>query len=1205
MSDNLQNLLREALLNNSYDYNSMHNVLRMAWENSYSYLYNLQKNYVEYEDLEYISNDTDKSVKRIGRLYNDKLLRACFDIGYDFIHVCDREEFHNSEFYFNEFTFYDMVFNPTIFQKLPIIIIDGQCIWDYKLRANKKSMTVILPFKRDFVINLKRDPETDELVYIDHNIRVLVIDNIYYSELRINSLNINEYGDPYNSYNYNENFGLGYNFYNDYEAYPKVKHGLSINVSDYLLNRYNIDPKNGLFAISISKNTNNKKNLTEFLSSNIIISEYEEHVNRFIIGEELYQNLLNDDSDYTIHLFFMNKLHNYNIPLYRHDPSDPWYLDINGAGRYDYSYYYDNDYYHYYGYYGYHDSTNTTRDIVCDKNGECNVFMLQHKTKTYYEPISPYDYEKEEMCKVYQPYAMPIPVEDLIVIKFDSDNNPTLMRSTETVKLYYPNIYRIIDSDRKPGDRYQVSYFYHEAYSLEYTPVHEYFFRFLQIHYNERPIEDIIDFIYRGVDTLSSFTEEQAEELLTTFNKILEYQYFNHQYCEVDFLKRYILEPGNNDKEVVEYKDETLKKWINEFDQFLLRDYVLEQDKLYTSVYHLWTNTIDLSNRIRTDTFEESKFEIYAYYDYLDNTYFTETGNWYDSDGHYVTVLSDIELKRKLQRARFKSKRKILVSDNWRELNGEYYVFAFRNEETVRNSLLRASVFVDGFHVDDIIQVRYNFTDYFYIPVELVTWDSYIEIEVFPTYKYGTRVRFDSVDDSKTITLLEPVDHILPTAQDLFYMEPSGHFIHADYNTKELSRDAKGIKDIVMLSSKQGISISTDRIYPDSTIYSNELFDITANYKEGNFDVKTTDPNKPVKFTRLSTFEIRPLHKFVINKDLYVGISKIPNYITYRLEYGGYPYLALCENKFKFNLEYLRIFINGRLLPRQRYCFYSSFIYPRIQFLDHMEAGDVIHIEVTPYRYKEIYYQKDLKPGETLINLKNIITKPFDIRYYDVYMNGRKLGLNSVWTISPWEITLSNIKSLHNLQIFEKERDWEYFGTNYNENNYFYTIDDLFNSSFIDEEEKNQIIREIMIDNKEPECIIRPPEDEEEPIDFSDEDKIYSHVNEFYFNELIPKTFVNPDTKQFDDDIMKEEYTTVDDAYRVHTVDSYRSEYEKERRAKYVDALSLNPDVYIEGENGDIAGYVYCVGHPENVEDILLADTPDNYYKEEGIVDAD
>ena len=144
-----------------------------------------------------------------------------------------------------------------------------------------------------------------------------------------------------------------------------------------------------------------------------------------------------------------------------------------------------------------------------------------------------------------------------------------------------------------------------------------------------------------------------------------------------------------------------------------------------------------------------------------------------------------------------------------------------------------------------------------------------------------------------------------------------------------------------------------------------------------------------------------------------------------------------------------------------------------------------------------------------------------------------------------------------------------------------------------------------MIDEaKEPRCNIRPPQDLEPPIDFTD-DRKYPHVSEFYFNELIPKTFVDPDTKQFDDIIMKEEYTTIDDVYRVHPVDSYRTENEKERRKNYVDALALNPDDYIEGANEEHLTYVYCVGHPEDVEDDILSEIPDNYYKEEEIDNAD
>lgn len=1182
MSENLQNLLRESLLNNSYDYSSMHGALRMTWENSYSYLYNLQKNYVEFEDLEYISNDTDKSFKRIGRLYNDKLFRACFDVNYDFIHICDREEFHESEFYFNEFTFYDMVYNPSIFKKIPIIIVDGQCLWDYKLRINKKIISVILPFKRDFVIDLKRNPETDELIYLDHNIRILVIDNIYYYEFE----SVSAIGIDYN----NGAQSLWYNFYDTNNAITKngvtvrtkTKWKLGLDVTDILKNN-NINSTDGLFIATINKNVENKKNLKEFFSSGILISSdvsmdpmSRKYTCDFLLGDDLHEKISDQDNKYTIHVLYVNNLHGYALPISRHDINSEWYTIIDGAQASEILY-------------GEHDSSadnRMTKDIICDENGECNVFMIQNNNNN-----------------ILTPYAMPIPVENLIVIKLDQEDNATLMINTETVRLYYPNIYRIVDPDRQPGDRYHVYYFYHNATFLQYTPMYDYFYRFLQIRYNERPIEEIIDFIYRGVADLSSFTEEQANELMSTFIKIMEYQYFNHKYGEVDFLKRYKLLPQNIDKEVVECKDETLKEWIN-VNPFVLRDYVIEQDKLYSSVYHLWTNTLDLSTHLRTNTFEESKHEINAFLD-NDDTYFTEYGKRYDQTGQYIGMFSVEELNQKLSADLQKKRHKIQISDDWYELNGEYYVFSFRNDDTIKNNLLDARVFVDGLHVDDLIQEKYYFTDYFYIPVELVTDDSYIEIEIFPTYKYGERVKFESMDDTKTITLLEPADQIFPTAQDLFYMEPSGHLIGDEHHSQLVSTDAKGIKETVKISSKQSITIGTDRPYYDTTIYSNELFEITAKYKDGDFVVKTTDPEKPVKFTRLSTFEIKPLRNYVVNKDLYVGISKIPNYINYTIDREGYPYIALVqnENNFKFNIDYLRIFRNGRLLPRQKYCFFSSFFFPRIQFTDYMYPGDVIHIDITPYRYKEIYYQERLVRGQTLINLKDVITKPFDIRYYDVYMNGRKLGLNSVWTISPWEITLTNLLSLSNLQIFEKERDWEYFGTNYKEAQYYYTIDDLFGSSFITEHEKNQIIKEMIEEAKEPECNIKPPVDIEPPIDFTD-DRQYPHVSEFYFNELIPKTFVDPDTKQFDDDIMKEEYTTVDDVYRVHTVDSYRTENEKERRKNYVDALALNPDEYIEGANDEHLTYVYCVGHPDKVDNELLSQTPNNYYEEEEIDNA-
>ena len=116
MSTNLQTLLRDGLLNNSYDYTALHDTLKNTWTNSYSYLYQLQKSYIEYEERTFLSDDiVSRDVTDIGHLYINKSLEVCFDIDYDFIHVINREEFKRSRYYINRFTFKDMVNNPQIF----------------------------------------------------------------------------------------------------------------------------------------------------------------------------------------------------------------------------------------------------------------------------------------------------------------------------------------------------------------------------------------------------------------------------------------------------------------------------------------------------------------------------------------------------------------------------------------------------------------------------------------------------------------------------------------------------------------------------------------------------------------------------------------------------------------------------------------------------------------------------------------------------------------------------------------------------------------------------------------------------------------------------------------------------------------------------------------------------------------------------------
>ena len=187
MSTNLQYLLRNSLLNNTYDYKSVNETLDKTWVNSYSYLYHLQKSYIEFEHLKYNSGDTSsREIKDIGHLYLNKSHKVCFDINYDFIDVCDREAYKHSKFYNSTFEFTDMTDNSDIFYKIPIILIDNKAIWDYSIRINHNSMTIILPFDRKFIIEPTRNKSTDEIIYIDHDIQFFIVDNILYKRVKIN-----------------------------------------------------------------------------------------------------------------------------------------------------------------------------------------------------------------------------------------------------------------------------------------------------------------------------------------------------------------------------------------------------------------------------------------------------------------------------------------------------------------------------------------------------------------------------------------------------------------------------------------------------------------------------------------------------------------------------------------------------------------------------------------------------------------------------------------------------------------------------------------------------------------------------------------------------------------------------------------------------------------------------------------------------------
>ena len=779
--------------------------------------------------------------------------------------------------------------------------------------------------------------------------------------------------------------------------------------------------------------------------------------------------------------------------------------------------------------------------------------------------------EKEPLV----PYECPIAVENFMLFRLQNNSKGyQLVKNTEVLNLHYPNIYSFDGEYVEKGDKYRVYYFYKEETDLKYTVLFDFYFRFLMATFSMYDsIEEILDRIYRN-EFENTYTDEELESFMEAFNLILNYQYFNHQYNETDFLYRYLPYNGNYDKEPIEYKDETLKTWIN-VEPHVLRDYVLEQKKL-GATYHLFTNTIDLNSRLRYDT--KVEFDNQIHEQFLDGA----------------------------------------------------YVFAMQNVRPYPE-LLDIRVFVDGIFVQDMYQKRKLYMDYIYIPCKYVTSDSYIELEVFPSYTFRRSIEFSSLDDYEHVILDKPEEKIWPTISDIYFtsdVRPGVRYSSSYFSMVEHYRT--GIEEVIYRPTennlnyyrKDGLRDVTDGsgnvtsipVFSLYDFHNNKLEDKSKTYNDltnmvkdgsvykdilpsldrGSYEAKTIDDRYPVKYTRLESFDVKPTDPDVLNIPMTLNITKNSMRIIVKITGDGvYPYFKLTHTDFNFSPQYIRIFRNGRLIPRCKYQFNKLYEEPTLMLLDEYKPGEEIMLDISPYRYEEVYYQEELEPGQTLIDLRDYITKPFDIRYYEVYMNGRKLSLNNVFAVSPYQITLVNLHSIYNLEIFERERDWEYFGTNYKEHLYYYNIEDLFTSNFISEDIKNQLIKDIIDRDKDQRLNIYPNTNEEEKQDRTDIRK-FVQMYSFYFDELIPKTYTNPDRKQESRDIMENVYNFIDDAYRRIPAFESRTEEEIERRAGYIHALLLDPDITIGDGNPNNRYEVYPVGVLyDRVPEQFLAQVPE------------
>lgn len=345
----------------------------------------------------------------------------------------------------------------------------------------------------------------------------------------------------------------------------------------------------------------------------------------------------------------------------------------------------------------------------------------------------------------------------------------------------------------------------------------------------------------------------------------------------------------------------------------------------------------------------------------------------------YIIDVSKVDLKSKIR------------YNNFGEVDYEHekitfkeprYLFVLGNTSTDLYSDIR--FYIDGLIYVPDIKYKDSQYEYFYIPTTLLKSDSLIEIERFKEIEYQKIMTFNSPIEKQYLT---PRSDWTFNASDIYIVDPQiNKFV-----------DRKSFKVVI---TKNKIDI--------------ELDSSSLKQLQGDVGIKVTDP----------TLLARPLYVF-IRRHIYFEEKVIK-------ENDDIGTVFFFESRTNFDVKNVRVFKNGRFLPSSLYDVdfenkvgSKNFVTPLIR----KRIGDRFVVDCTPYKYKTVLELGGLE-SNGFVDLRGVINKPFDLKWYDIYLNGRRLNKKQVEIISPTLIFISNVESRKNLMIIEKDRDDEYFKLN-------------------------------------------------------------------------------------------------------------------------------------------------------------------------------
>lgn len=1162
-----KSVLETALTNNTFDVDMTDKILRMAQDNSFGYLYRLQRNIVGYEEYFYTTFNNE-NIPDYGDLYLDSKSRVCINFPVDLIVPTKREKYRYSKFHRQEVNLNDIRNEVNIFQKLPIITIDNHILKEYSVKIYDGYFVAILPFGRDFLFEKFMNEEKGHYEYIIHDIKLQIINNTKIYDISINKYMMQLQSETKKDYNrlqldYISN-SLGVNIDNRSDGIYFASIYSGNDVLGTQLQEITIDSKYVYLSLDQEAVDFIEKSNSDLMIRFIFFRYLHKHTpyNKSYVKSRLFNGLptselfliqkeegIQHDMPVPTENLFIYKFNSKNIvdgkpqskelmPNSNVDIRYPNIYNINNIEANDgfnvYYFYqkgYDLHYNYMYGffmrylYYKWGENKNRTLEqiinelyfgdidiegpegIIIDYDDLVDYVVSRHvilmvndgtlsedKAGSYYQYILDNVSLKEKLdSSVYDAYL-----------------NSAYLENEQQLPVAISQFNEIFDFIINHGF---IEYTYDEkdyktSYSGSLAPI-------------EYKIMKLKSFIKDDFNILHNYVKNQNQVSI-------KYSFYIK---DMDMTKRYRTKPDKSTSSLIFSEPMYLFTFdnSNKKNSLICRIYI---DGLLCTDVHIESFNFMNYVYIPVSKFTDAKFveiEVYPSY-YADRVIKFDNKDEYidlsfDPDEQIIPTISDLYFETENGDAIDISQFKIqLISDNY-SYNYNKDTPAYRATDHSGYYVLDSDVykFYDENGINDInkdinkyelqsLQISGKIE---YSPITITIWNNELDINRDDEY-----VTFSQVCDGESI-------------------------INTN-NTGVYSTKITRPKDFSKKSTVYFINDESGNYYTINGIYHKSNGEIESGLNILTSELKEKIKNGDVKKGEiLNNLRIR----IRLTTDRYYGvnihakISKESIFKYQTLEYANYPSVDLPLDNVNCDWEYIRAFRDGRLISKNQYQPITIDDENFIQYFQRIEAGHEIAVDLTPYRNRLVYYKEEL--SSDIVDLKGYINKPFDNQYYDVYLNGRRLSRNNIFPFSPYSFKLAGTHSIYNLEVYEKDRDWEYYGCDFDD---YFTLSDLIKKSFIESSISEKLIHDITGD-------LDSNDNTEEKEHYEREltiETLYFEI--FYYNELLPLGLADPDKVQFNSNMVKKRYPIVWDMY--NTINN-----------KNETVLFLNPDIIHEGED--------------------------------------